>query len=173
LKKEGETHREMRESAISVLERVKRPGQRVVTSHSDRSEQRLFFGEPSRRTHMSDADILLIDDRTGKVDAIVEIKDRDVRPKNIVGIIGCTSICDKHVDRDGREYATSGVLLFIVVPDQTLGKNGSSKRAQLEGIVERMAENTRPLRKCVVCSAAEFAATCEESLASETPGSKN
>ena len=173
MKKEGKTHREIRQAVIFTLESRKGPDQRVVASHSDGSEQRLFFGEPSRRTHMSDADILLIDDRAGKVDAIVEIKDRDVRPKDIVGIIGCTSMCDKHVDRDGREYATSGALLFIVVPDQTLGKSGSSKRAQLEGIVERMAENTRSLKKCVICSATEFTAACEESMTARKPCSQD
>lgn len=157
MRKEGENHRRMREQVIRVINGRIKSDCRIVSAHSGRVESSLYLDEPSRRTHLSDADILILNDKTGRVRGVVEIKDKGIRPKDMIGIMGCTSICDRHVNPVGRCYALKDATLYIVVPDTAMTKNGSAKKNQIDQIVRRMPVNPESVHKYVVCSASEFA----------------
>jgi len=86
---EGEWHKKVRRKLIQKFEKE---GYTVESSHGEKSI-RLYHGEPSDRTYLSEADLILFNDSF--IVKIVEIKYKDITPKNMVGIIKTTDLCDR------------------------------------------------------------------------------
>jgi len=85
----------MEKEAQSYLESTEREtSYRIRAAHKKgASTIGLYIGYKSRETMMSDADMVIVNDKNEAV-CIIEVKDKDVVPKNLFGIVGATSVCD-------------------------------------------------------------------------------
>jgi hypothetical protein len=148
--REGKVHEGIRLRISNIIDER---GYKYLSGHSNQNLG-LFSDRKSNETHFSDADILVLDGNN-KVISIVEIKDKDVQPKEIIGIIGSTSICNKFIDKSG-EYLFNNPTLYIVIKDETLNKVGSKKRPQMDLIKERLSIDLKGISKYKICSESEF-----------------
>ena len=148
--REGKVHEGIRLRISNIIDER---GYKYLSGHSDQNLG-LFSDRKSHETHFSDADILVLDENN-KIVSIIEIKDEDVRPKEIIGIIGSTSICNKFIDKSG-EYQFNNPSLYIVIKDETLNKIGSKKRPQMDLIKERLSIDLKGISKYKICSESEF-----------------
>ena len=159
---EGEEHKRIRKrvekEAQSYLESTGRG-----TSHRIRAAHQkgagtigLYMGRPSRATRMSDADLVIVGDRN-QVVSIIEVKDKDVVPKNLFGIVGATSLCDTVRHRAFDDLHLGKAALYIVVNAENFGKPQSTKRKQIESINKELAKGFGSVSRVVICSEDEFA----------------
>jgi hypothetical protein len=105
---------------------------------------------------MSEADLVVVDDNNEAV-CIVEVKDEDVRPKNLFGIVGATSLCDTVHHNAFDDLRFGRAALYIVVNTENLGKPKSTKRKQIELINKELAGGFGSVSRAVICSEDEFA----------------
>jgi len=149
--REGKVHKGIR---LRILNIIDERGYKYLSGHSDQNLG-LFSDRKSNETHFSDADILVLDENN-KVISIVEIKDKDVQPKEIIGIIGSTSICNKFIDKNNVEYQFNNPSLYIVIKEEILNKIGSKKQPQMDLIKERLSIDLKGISKYKICSEGEF-----------------
>ena len=149
--KEGKVHTDIRSRILDIIDER---GYKYISGHTGQN-LRLFSDRKSDGTHFSDADILVLD-KNNKIISIIEIKDKDVEPKKIIGIIGATSICNKFIDKSGGEYPFNNPSLYIVIKDETLNKKGSKKRPQMDLIEEKLSIDLKAISKYKICSESEF-----------------
>jgi hypothetical protein len=105
---------------------------------------------------MSDADMVIVNDKNEAV-CIIEIKDKDVMPKNLFGIVGATSVCNTVRHKAHGEIHIANAALFIVVSEECVGKTQSTKRQQLELIERQCAKKVGTASRIVICAEDEFA----------------
>lgn len=128
----------------------------VLTSHdSNEGRINLYTGSVCDEHWMSDADLAVLDSR-GRVVGIVEVKFKDVRPKDVLGVVHATSLCSVLCHR-GKEHSLQKPILYVVVDAKTVNKPGSSKMKQLNHISEKLHGKIGSLRKTVICTDREFA----------------
>jgi hypothetical protein len=108
---EGKWHKKNRKALIS---RYKQEGYMVESSHENKVIG-LYRGQPSRSTFLSDADIILFKDKA--IVKIVEVKDRDITPKVMAGIVSITDICDI-CKIDNKLYKLKDIELIIAYKKQ-------------------------------------------------------
>ena len=125
---EGEWHKKVRKKLIKKYEEE---GYQVESSHENKVIG-LYRGKPSRSTFLSDADLVLLKDDS--VVKIVEIKDKDITPKNIVGIVKTTDLCNL-CEIDKKPYNLSDIKLTIVYKKQ---KDESKKPEQFQLIKDNL-----------------------------------
>ncbi len=159
---EGEEHRRIREQITGdVLRHLKDCGKEsayiVKTAHQKgHGAIALYAGKRANERGMSDADVVILGpDR--KVACIVEVKDRDVTPKNVIGIIGATALCDRAVHKDEGERLFGDPALFIVVNSSVVDRPSPVKKNQLKFINDRFVKGTGTLKSVTICSESEFA----------------
>lgn len=118
---EGTWHEKARNK---LIKKYRQNGYEVNSSHMG---QKLFlFKDYLRRENiLSDVDLAILKD--DKIMELVEIQ-QSLRPKEIIGIIATTNLCDK-CNINGREYAISEATIKIIVKKQ---KEKSRKKGQLE-----------------------------------------
>jgi hypothetical protein len=147
---EGKDHEEIRSRILNIID------ERGYEYRSGHSGQKwgLFSDRKSDETHFSNPNILVLDENN-KIISIIEIKDEGVRPKDIIGIIGATSICNKFIDESG-EYPFNNPSLYIVIKDETLNKVDSKKRPQMDLIEEKLSIDLKAISKYKICSEREF-----------------
>ena len=148
--REGKVHEEIR---LRISDIIKERGYKYLSGHSGQ-KWGLFSDRESDETHFSSPNILVLDENN-KIISIIEIKDKGVRPKDIIGIIGATSICNKFIDKSG-EYQFNNPSLYIVIKDETLYKEGSKKRPQMDLIKEKLSIDLKEISKYKICSESEF-----------------
>lgn len=68
----------------------------------------LYIGHPSRATKMSNADLVIVNDLNGAT-CIIEVKDKDVMPKNLFGIVRATFAYNivRHENHNKTEIANA------------------------------------------------------------------
>ena len=148
---EGKVHKDIR---LRISDIIVERGYKCRSGHSGQ-KLGLYSDRKSYETHFSDTDILVLDENN-KIISIIEIKaGNDVRPKDIIGIIGATSICNKFIDKSG-EYQFNNPSLYIVIKDETLYKEGSKKRPQMDLIKEKLSIDLKEISKYKICSESEF-----------------
>ena len=150
--REGEVHKGVRLRISNIIEER---DYKCFSGHGGYQKLSLFSNRKSNETHFSDADILVLDENN-KIISIIEIKDEDVRPKEIIGIIGSTSICNKFIDKNNVEYQFNNPSLYIVIKDEILNKRGSKKRLQMDLIKEKLSIDLKAISKYKICSESEF-----------------
>ena len=150
--REGKVHEGIR---LRILKIIDERGYKCFSGHGANQDLSLFSDRKSNETHFSDADILILKGND-KIISIIEIKDKDVQPKEIIGIIGATSICNKFIDKSGGEYSFNNPSLYIVINDETLNKEGSTKRPQMDLIEEKLSIDLKAISKYKICSESEF-----------------
>jgi len=159
---EGKEHKRIRErvemEAKSYLESTgKGASHRIKAAHQRGAGTiGLFVGSPSRKTRMSDADLVIVDDRNEAV-CIIEVKDKDVMPKNLFGIVGATSVCDTIRHKAFDDLVLRKAALYIVVSAENLGKPQSTKRKQIELINKELFGGLGSVSRVVICSENDFA----------------
>jgi hypothetical protein len=159
---EGEEHKRIRKrvekEAQSYLESTGRgASHRIRAAHQKGAGTiGLYMGHPSRATRMSDADLVIVDDSNEAV-CIIEVKDEDVRPKNLFGIVGATSLCDTVRHNAFDDLRLGRAALYIVVNAENLGKPQSTKRKQIELINKELAGGFGSIGRVVICSEDDFA----------------
>ena len=159
---EGEEHRRIRKRVTGdVLRHLKDCGKqsayKVKVAHQKgQGAIALYAGRRANERGMSDADLVILgpDD---KVSCIVEVKDKDVTPKNIIGLIGATALCDRAVHKDEGEHLFDNPALFIVINSSVVDKPSPVKKNQLRFINDSCAEGTGTLSSVTICSENEFA----------------
>ena len=104
---EKEWHKKARKE---IIERYENKGYVVESSHEDK-RIRLSRGKLSSDTFLSDADVVLIKD--DKIVKVVEIQSTDT-PKELVGIIKTTDLCDQ-CKIDDEVYDLSDIELIIAM----------------------------------------------------------
>jgi len=159
MKREGEEHKRTRNYVISIIDKriAGRSGlRRLFDDHTGGSNLKLYCQVADVKTHLSSPDILLLDDDNRLVESIIEVKDQDVSPKNILGILASTSICNRFLDKDGAPYEIKETQLYVVINDKVLSKIGSGKEDQMALIGERMPVNPSTISKYVICSEKKF-----------------
>jgi hypothetical protein len=147
---EGNVHEEIRSRILDIIDEK---GYKHHTGHSGQ-KWGLFSDRESAETHFSNPNILVLDENN-KIISIIEIQDNGVRPKDIIGIIGATSICNKYIDKSG-EYQFNNPSLYIVIKDETLYKEGSKKRQQMDLIKKKLSIDLKEISKYKICSESEF-----------------
>jgi len=125
---EGEWHKKVRKELIKKYEEE---GYQVESSHENKVIG-LYRGEPSRSTFLSDADLVLLKDDS--IVKIIEIKDKDITPKNIAGIVTITDMCSLCKIND-KPYTLSDIELIITYKKQ---KDESKKPEQFQLIKESL-----------------------------------
>ena len=95
----------------------------------------MYRGKPSRITFLSDADLVLLKDDS--IAKIIEIKDKDITPKNMAGIVTITDMCNLCKIND-KPYNLSDIKLIIAYNKQ---KDKSKKPEQLQLIKDNMEVN--------------------------------
>lgn len=125
---EGEWHKKVR---MDLINKFEQEGYQVKSSHGEKSI-RLYRGEPSDRTYLSEADLTLFND--GFIVKIVEIKYKDITPKNMVGIVKATDLSDRC--KIGKNiYDLQNIELLIFYKKQV---DESVKSDQLKLIKENL-----------------------------------
>jgi len=158
---EGKEHKSLRErvekEARSYLESTGRQATYRIRAAHQRGAGTigLYVGRPSRATRMSDADLVVVDGRNEAV-CIIEVKDKDVMPKNLFGIVGATAVCDTIRHKAHGDIPIREAMLYIVVSAATVGKLQSMKRKQLELVNKELAEGVGSVSRVVICSEDEF-----------------
>ena len=150
--REGEVHKRIR---LRILKIIEERGYKCFSGHGANQDLSLFSDRKSNETHFSDADILVLNGND-KIISIIEIKDKDVQPKEIIGIIGSTSICNRFIDKNNVEYPFNNPTLYIVIKDEILNKRGSKKRLQINLIKEKLSIDLKAISKYKICSENEF-----------------
>ena len=97
---EGERHKAIRKMVADVIdERIESTGckQELLQSHEKgKGKLNLYFSLNDRilkNEWMADVDLAIVDPRVpSSVHTIIEIKTKDIRPKDIAGIIGAIAI---------------------------------------------------------------------------------
>ena len=120
---EGEWHKKVRKKLIKKYEKE---GFKIESSHEDKTIV-LSLGEAHRDTFLSDADLVVF--KNNKIKKIIEIQDEKIRPKDIIGIIKATDLCDR-CKIDKNKYSLSDVELIIYYPKQEK-KSKKSEQFQL------------------------------------------
>lgn len=118
---ESKWHKKVRMNLIDYYEKA---GYLVKSSHQDKKIV-MFRDKPSRSNFLSDADIVLIKDNN--IVKIIEVQ-QTYRPKEIVGIIKTTDICNK-CKIDNKIYNLSNIELIIALKK---GKEMSKKPIQMQ-----------------------------------------
>jgi hypothetical protein len=158
---EGERHKRIRKTVEKDVRTYlqatgRKDSHRVIAAHEKGAGTiSLFRGYPSRKSKMSDADLIVVND-DDEVVCIIEVKDKDVRPKDLIGIIGATSMCNIASHKDTGEMPLRKAALYIVVNSEGLGNQQSMKRQQLEIINKEFAKGRDSVNKAVICSESEF-----------------
>lgn len=133
---EGKRHQQMRTNLVKALANS---GFEVKTSHEKgHGKINLYHKEKGLEKWLSDVDLVLLKD--GEIRNLIEIKDRDITPKVILGTIEATDLATKCVVGK-EEKDVKNAMLFIVVNSQALQgskRRKSCKPAQLELIEELM-----------------------------------
>lgn len=159
---EGKEHKRIRErvekEARSYLESTGRGASHRIRAAHQRGAGTigLYIGHPSRKTRMSDADMVIVNDKNEAV-CIIEVKDRDVMPKNLFGIVGATSVCDTIYHEAHGDIPLTKAALFIVVSANCVRKPQSMKRKQLELIEKQLADGVGSVSSVTICIEDEFA----------------
>jgi hypothetical protein len=150
---EGTEHKRIRERIIKFLKHNK---YKCFSGHIDSDQDLgLFKDKKGADTHFSDADILILNN-DDKIISIIEIKDEDIQPKQIIGIIGATSICNKFIDKNGNEFKFDHPSLYIVIRDELLNKPGSKKKQQMRLIKENLSIQLGAISIYEICSENEI-----------------
>lgn len=147
---EGEWHKKTREQIVKFLKKEKK-GCEIKESH-DGKKNPLYQGEISNGTHLSDADIVVIED--GKVPYIIEIEGK-TSPKTIIGTICATNLCDLYFYK-GREAIIDRTVMFIVTKHEIVYKKGSKKVQQFSVIKENLKPKNGTIKDYVICTENEF-----------------
>jgi len=124
---ESKWHKKAR---LNIIDYYKNGGYTVESSHQDKKIV-MFRDEPSRSNFLSDADIAVINDNN--IVKIIEIQ-QTYRPKEIVGIIKTTDICNK-CKIDDKIYSLSNVELTIALKKD---KEKSKKPIQMQLIKDNI-----------------------------------
>lgn len=161
---EGTEHKRIRENIIKFL---KHNNIDFFSGHIGSYQNLgLFKDKKGADTHFSDADILVLN-KHKKITSIIEIKHKDIAPKQITGIIGATSICNRFIDKNGIEYNFDNPSLYIVIRDELLNKPGSKKGQQMRLIKENLSIQLGVINNYEICSENEI-----EGLLSTTTSQK-
>lgn len=118
---ESKWHKKARLDEINYY---KKAGYVVESSHEDKKIV-MFRDKPSRSTFLSDADIVVINDNN--IVKIIEVQ-QTYRPKEIIGIIKATDICNK-CKIDNKIYSLSNIELTIILKKE---KQKSKKPIQMQ-----------------------------------------
>jgi hypothetical protein len=116
----------------------------------------LYIGHPSRKTRMSDADMVIVNDKN-EAACIIEVKDKDVMPKNLFGIVGATSVCNTIYHEAHGNIPLAEAALYIVVSANCVRKPQSTKKKQLELIEKQLADGGGSVSRVAICVEDEFA----------------
>jgi hypothetical protein len=158
---EGERHKRIRKRVEREARNYLKSTGRESTHHVRAAHERgagtigLYMGAPSRRTRMSDADLVVVNDKNEAV-CIIEVKDRDVSPKSLFGIVGATSLCDRIRHREYGERPFREASLYIVVNAECFADVQSMKGKQVELINRALDRGLGSLSKILICSENEF-----------------
>jgi len=135
---EGETHQRIRNNLKTALSSFE-----LKSSHCGEGRINLYHlksGEkPEPKNWLSDVDLVLLSN--GAIKILIEIKDKDITPKVILGIIEATDLATKCVVGKEEPKEVKDATLFIVVNSEALKGSGtreSQKPDQLELIGELM-----------------------------------
>ncbi len=132
---EGERHKAIRKMVADVIdERIESTGckQELLQSHEKgKGKLNLYFSLNDRilkNEWMADVDLAIVDPRVpSSVHTIIEIKTKDIRPKDIAGIIGAIAISTKLKNQD-KVYKIDRTRLIIVVDSLELIKGIKDKQ---------------------------------------------
>lgn len=135
---EHEWHQKVR---IEEFEKL-RPN--AFSSHSEVSKLELFSGEVKRENCLSDADIVVFDPESKKINQIIEVETQ-VNPKKVIGIVLATHVCD-YCRIKGENYPLENISLKIIYKK---AKKGSKKTMKLDVINEPLKEIIKYIKGCV------------------------
>jgi len=139
---EGRWHRITREGICEFLETV---GLRYLHDHGETGAPlSLFVDQAGRKAHLSDADVLVLDE-SARVTHIIEIQDGGLSPKTVLGIAGATALCNTFVDVEGKNHEFRRPTLWIVLNSKRLEVEGSRKKDQMATIQTELADGRKPL----------------------------
>jgi len=154
---EGKEHKRIREDVMRVIERkVKGTNLRILSGHTGKGELRIYCqNEGLKPILLSKPDILFVDDANRTVKSIIEIKDKDIRPKDILGILASTSICNESWKDPKTRNSICGASLYVVLNEKEYHKEGSQKIPQMKLLQDRTPK-TQSISTYVICSTKEF-----------------
>jgi len=108
-------------------------GFKLKSSHEKGGRINLYYGKPAPENWLSAVDLVLLSN--GAVKNLIEIKDKDITPKVILGTIEATDLASKCAVGKEEPKEVKGATLFIVVNSRALrgsGKRKSHKPDQLK-----------------------------------------
>jgi len=123
---EHKWHKRVREEYV---ERFKKLGFIVYSSHTNISKLELFREEVKRQNCLSDADIVVLDSENEKIEQIIEVETA-MNPKKLIGIVLATHFCDRCRIKK-KDYPLKNISLKIVCKK---AKEKSKKGMKLEVI---------------------------------------
>ncbi len=159
---EGQRHKEIREDVVNFIENqiaVYGLHLECFKSHGGGCGKLMLYekyveDESKRDKWTGDVDIAIVDSFDKTVQAIIEIKHKDNRPKDIAGIIGAVAISS--VMKSKKELYTIGkVRLYIVVDSREITDN---KMRQMERISHLTNKEISNLESIVIKDEIDFKA---------------
>jgi len=138
---EHEWHKKVREEFV---EKLKKSGVIVYSSHTDYSKLELFRNKVKRENCLSDADIVVFDSIHKKIKQIIEVE-TDMNPKKLIGIVFATHLCD-YCRIKKENFSLIDISLKIICKK---AKEKSKKALKLDVIKEPLEDIIKTTKGCL------------------------
>ncbi len=156
---EGDRHKEIRKLTATTIENninEARSNLHLLQSHEKgEGKLNLYFSLNERICNnewMADVDLAVVNTHDSTVHTIVEIKTKDIRPKDIAGIIGAIAVSTKLKNKNNI-FNIDGARLIIVFDLQEMIKGVKEKQlTRLQSILKIQGSSIATIEICNECN---------------------